>query len=68
MVELDHTWVALVSSCFAFGAHADIFPLGCGGPLYSIAMTLRKILILLLIFLLDFFPKTPLCQVVIALA
>ena len=28
--------------------------LGCGSPLYSIAMTLRKTLILLLIFLLDF--------------
>ena len=59
---------ALVSSYFAFGAHADIFPLGCGSPLYSIAMTLRKSLILLLIFLLAFFPRNPLCQVVISLS
>ena len=58
----------LVSSYFAFGAHADIFPLGWGIPLYSIAMTLRKSVILLLIFLLAFFPITPLCQVVIALS
>ena len=58
---------ALVSSFFAFSAHADIFPLGCGIPLYSITMTLRKSLILL-IFLLAFFPRTPLCQVVIALS
>ena len=59
---------ALVSSCFSFGAHSDIFPLGCGSPLYSIAMTLHKSLILLLIFLLTFFPRNPLCQVVIALS
>ena len=45
---------ALVSSHFAFGAHANIFPLGCGIPLYSITMTLHKSLILLLIFLLEF--------------
>ena len=59
---------ALVSSHFAFGAHANIFPLGCGSPLYSIAMSLLKSPILLLIFLLAFVPRTPLCQVVIALS
>ena len=48
---------ALVSSYFAFGAHADIFPLGCGSPLYSIAMTLSKTLILLLIVLLALVPQ-----------
>ena len=45
---------ALVRSFVAFGAHAGIFPLGCGSPLYSITMTLRKSLILLLIFLMAF--------------
>ena len=53
----------LVSSYFVFGAHADIFPLGWGIPLYSIAMTLRKSLILLLIFLLALFPQDSLMSV-----
>ena len=48
---------SLVRSYFAFGAHANIFPLGYGSPLYSITMTLRKSLILLLIFLLAIFPQ-----------
>ena len=50
----------LVRSCFAFGAHVDISPLGCGIPLYSTAMTLSKSFILLLTFMLAFFPRTPL--------
>ena len=44
------------------------FPLGCGSLLYSIPISFPKILILLLIFLLAFFPRTLLCQVVIALS
>ena len=44
------------------------FPLGCGSPLYSIAMTFRKSLILLLIFCWSISHRTPLCQVVIALS
>ena len=58
----------LVSSCFAFSSHANIFPLGWGSPLYSTTMNLRKSLILLLIFFAGLFPRTPLCQVVIALS
>ena len=42
-------------------------PLGCGSPLYSIAMTFRKSLILLLILCWPISLRTPLCQVVIAL-
>ena len=49
----------LVSALFAFGSHANIFPLWCGSPLYIIAMTLHKSLILLLIFLLAFSPGLP---------
>jgi len=58
----------LVSALFAFGAHADIFPLGCESPLYSIAMTLRNSLILLLIFCWPISLRTPSCQVVNALS
>ena len=58
----------LVSSYFAFGTHAEIFSLGCGSPLNSISMTLRKSFILLLIFFVGLFLGTPLCQVVIALS
>ena len=43
-----------------------VCPLGCGSPLYSIAMTFCKSLILLLIFCWPISPKNPLCQVVIA--
>ena len=59
----------LVRSCFAFGVHADISPLGCGSPLYSIAMTLSKSFILLLNFMLAIPSGIPcICQVVIALS
>ena len=59
----------LVRSCFAFGAHVDIFPLGCGSPLYSIAMNLSKSFILLLTFMLAFSPGLPcIFQVLIALS
>jgi len=51
----------LVSALFAFGAHADVSPfLGCGSPLYSIAMTFSKSLILLLILCWPCSPRTPL--------
>ena len=59
----------LVRSCFSFCSHADISPLGCGSPLYSTAMTLNKIFILLLNFMLVIPPGLPcICQVVIALS
>ena len=59
----------LVRSCFAFGAHANISPLGCGSPLYSTSMTLSKSFILLLTFMLAISPRLPcICQVVIALS
>ena len=55
----------LVSALFAFGAHADVSPfLGCGSPLYSIAMTFSKSLILLLILCWPCPPGLPLYQVV----
>ena len=46
----------LVSALFSFGANADVSPLGCGSPLYSISMTFSKRLILLLILC---WPWTP---------
>ena len=59
----------LVSALFAFGAHVDVSPfLGCGSPLYSIAMTFSKSLILLLIFCWPISLRTPSCQVVNALS
>ena len=59
----------LVRSCFVFGSHAYISPLGCGSPLYNIAMTLSKSFILLLTYMLAFSPGLPcIYQVVIALS
>ena len=58
----------LVSALFACGAHADVSPLGCGSPLYSIAMTFSKSLILLLILCWPWPPGLPLYQVVDALS
>ena len=50
----------LVSTLFAFGAHADVSPfLGCGSPLYSIAITFSKSLTLLLILCWPWFPRLP---------
>ena len=45
-----------------------ICSLGCGSPLYSISMTFRKSLILLLIFFWPISLRTLVCQVVIALS
>ena len=58
----------LVSALFAFGSHVDNCPLGCGSPLYSIAMTFSKSLILLLILCWPWPPGLPLYQVVDALS
>ena len=58
----------LVSTLCAFGAHADIFSLGCGSLLYSTTMTFHKSLILLLIFCWPISLRTPSCQVVNALS
>ena len=58
----------LVSALFTFGAHDDVFSLGCGSPLYSIAMTFRKSLILLFILCWPISLRTLLCQVVNALS
>ena len=44
------------------------YPLGCGSPLYSTAMTFRKSLILLLIFCWPISLRTPSYQVVNALS
>ena len=59
----------LVRSCFEFGSHANIYPLGCGSVLYSTAMTFSKNFILFLNFMLGISPWIPcICQVVIALS
>ena len=59
----------LVRSCFSFGAHAHISPLGCGSHLYSTFMTLSKSFILLLTFMLAISPGLPcICQVKISLS
>ena len=68
VVELELTWVPYLVPYFHLVPMLTFCPLGCGSLLYSISMTFRKSLILLLIFCWPISLRTPLCQVVSALS